>query len=93
MKQQVPEWERKPQLLKALPFNFGNQAINIFKKGVDIFIKGLASLYFFHLRAEVVNGLKHQIKETGPVFHRDNRHSIFTDNKEQVLDSMGNGCQ
>ena len=78
---------------RVFPFNFGNQAINIFKKGVDIFIKGLAGLYLFHFRAEVVNGLKHQIKEAGPVFLGDNRHGIFTDNKKQVLDSMGNGCQ
>ena len=78
---------RLPSPLR-LALNFGDQAINICKKAVDIFIKGLSRLDLIDLRPEVVDGLEHQVEQRGTVFLRHDGHRVFSYNKEKILDAV-----
>ena len=73
--------------------NFGDQAINILKESVDIFIKRLSGLNLAHFLAEIVDRLEHDIEQGKPVGLRYDIHGILANQEEHILDAMCHSCQ
>ena len=75
---------------RLLSVNFVNEHINCVDKIVDIIRKRFATFDLAYLTAEVVDRFEQQVKQLRPILFRNDIHRIFTDQEEQILNTMCN---
>ena len=78
---------------RLLALNFSDQAINICKEAVDIFVKGLFCLHLLHFLAEIVHRVEHHVEQRGTVRLLHHGHRAFPDEEEHVFNPVGDGRQ